>query len=311
MEGEATRLCVYFEFAETEDYEIQDAIVEFVENVFEEYGLYTERIDDYNIYSEYFPDSNVNMDALDEIERRFEEKFQSENIDRHTVTRERYGVPPGAYQSWISINGLPEGLEAEARISPDDRATTESENDSVDHGRADPNEKESRRTAQRGGPQDQELDGDEIQECPGCGSTDLVANQEQRETICESCGLVVADKDESGPDWSEYEFDSERDIGRDQSSWESLDDFSRELELEDVDNSPPSETVTVGVIREPERTQRKYYRIENADEFFDDCWADDANMLRRIEKSGIEPFEVIELPQTNWDILASKHQWPW
>jgi uncharacterized Zn finger protein (UPF0148 family) len=311
MEGEATRLCVYFEFAETEGYEIPDSIVEFVENVFEEYGLYPERIDDYNIYSEYFPDSDANMEALDEIERRFEKKFQPKNIDRHTVTRERYGVPPGAYQSWISINGLPEGLESEARISPDDVATSESEDDSVDHVRADPNEEESRRTAQYVGPQDQGPARDEIRECPGCGSMDLVANEKQGETICESCGLVVADKDEPGRDWSEYEFDSERDIGRDRSSWESLDDFNRELEHNDVDNSPPFETVTVGVIREPERTQRKYYRIEDAGEFFDDCWADDASMLRRIEESGIEPFEVVELPQTNWDILASKHQWPW
>jgi uncharacterized Zn finger protein (UPF0148 family) len=311
MEGEATRLCVYFEFAETEGYEIPDSIVEFVENLFEEYGLYPERIDDYNIYSEYFPDSDSNMEALDEIERRFEKKFQPENTDRHTVTRERYGVPPGAYQSWISIDSLPESLEAEAPISPDDGTTSESEDDSVDQVWADPSDDESRRAAQYGGPQDQGLDGDEIQECPGCGSMDLVANEKQGETICESCGLVIADKDEPGRDWSEYEFDSERDIGRDRSSWESLDDFNQELEHNNVDNSPPFETVTVGIIREPERTQRKYYRIEYAGEFFDGCWADDASMLRRIEESGIEPFEVVELPQTNWDILASKHQWPW
>lgn len=124
MEGEATRLCIYFEFAEMEDYEIPDATVEFVEDVFEEYDLYPERIDDYNIYSEYFPDSDANMAAVDEIEARFEEKFSVENLERYTVARERYGVPPGAYQTWISIKDLPENLESEAKVQSDDGDNT-------------------------------------------------------------------------------------------------------------------------------------------------------------------------------------------
>lgn len=124
MEGEATRLCIYFEFAEMEDYEIPEAAIEFVETVFKEYDLYPERIDDYNIYSEYFPDSDANIGAVDEIEARFEEKFSEENIERYTVAQERYGVPPGAYQTWISITDLSEKLEAEAKTQPDDRETT-------------------------------------------------------------------------------------------------------------------------------------------------------------------------------------------
>lgn len=127
MEGEATRLCIYFEVAETEDYEISDTTVEFVEDVFKQYDLYPERIDEYNIHSEYFPDSDVNMTAVDEIEARFEEKFSAENLERYTVARERYGVPPGAYQTWISIKGLPENLEAEAKALSDHEETTENE----------------------------------------------------------------------------------------------------------------------------------------------------------------------------------------
>jgi transcription initiation factor TFIIB len=50
-----------------------------------------------------------------------------------------------------------------------------------------------------------ESDGERLR-CPECGSTDLVADDEHGETVCEECGLVIEENEiDHGPEWRAFD----------------------------------------------------------------------------------------------------------
>lgn len=189
MEGEATRLQIHFEFAEDENYETPEKVIKFVKNVFEEYDLSPKR-ENYNIYSRYFPDSDTNMTAVDEIEMRFIDMFSEDNIKRYTNSGEHYGIPPGTYITTITINSLPEDLKAESSVSTEQEEARERENDEDRFGDKHSIDESERVTeSERQKKRDQERTEDEVGQCPDCGSTNVV--EEQEETFCSDCGLLL------------------------------------------------------------------------------------------------------------------------
>ncbi|MFA1611178.1 transcription initiation factor IIB [Halobellus rubicundus] len=69
---------------------------------------------------------------------------------------------------------------------------------------------ESRR-ADQNETRDQESTEEESLQCPECGSTDLVTDDERGETVCNDCGLVVdEDSIDRGPEWRAFD-SAERD----------------------------------------------------------------------------------------------------
>lgn len=227
MEGEATRLCIYFEFAETEESKIPDEVVEFVEEVFEKYDLYPERIDDYNIYSEYFPDSDANMDRVDEIESLLQEEFGKKVINRHTVSEDYYDIPPGAYQTWMSIKSLPEGLEVEASSTPGNKSGDEEDTKSAPVG--DMSDYLDRGSSEKWALEsdsgiDWRTSGSESssqRKCPECGGS-TARGEKGEQTVCTECGFVL-----ENPEQGMMNSDQEA------SAFEPTEDSS------DVDKNPP------------------------------------------------------------------------
>ena len=189
MEGRATRLQIHFEFAENENHEIPNKVIDFVKNVFEEHDLYPEQ-EEYDIYSRYFPDSDTNMTAVDEIEMRFIEMFSEDNIERYTMSGGHYGIPPGTYITSITISSLPRDIKAEVSVSTEQEEARkhESEEDSLG-GKHSTDESERVTQPEQQKKQDQERTEGEVSQCPECGSTNIV--EKQGETFCSDCGLLL------------------------------------------------------------------------------------------------------------------------
>jgi hypothetical protein len=121
--------------------------------------------------------------------------------------------------------------------------------------------------------------------CLECGSETIEsAPDDSEQFVCSDCGLVMYKRDRSLPE----------------SVSENLDRFSEDRgDFARADWSEQTSTAIVGLIKEPERTDHEYYRIENPREFFEDC-SGEQEQLQRIKESDLEPFETLDLPHIEW-----------
>ena len=118
----------------------------------------------------------------------------------------------------------------------------------------------------------------DISECSECGSANLEHARQENELVCAECGFVLSPSIESDP---AVEGSTSTGVERSQ---------------------PPTETVVVALINQPDETYQKYYRIEDAEEFFHNCWGNEREMEKRIAESDIEPFATLDVPQPDWVI---------
>lgn len=133
-ETASTELRIYFEFA-TKDGDLTDEDVEFVKTVLEEHNLSYDHYDEYNISTEMFVDTAENMEEVDEIESSIGDHFEGFEISRFTEDSEIYGIEPGTYQTWISIEKETrheKGLTTSIDWKNKDMEDTEGGNDNQD-----------------------------------------------------------------------------------------------------------------------------------------------------------------------------------